>query len=1206
VISPRPASKHTAALGLATLAYAFFVVYGSLVPLNYHYRPLLTAWDAFLRTPYLNLDLGSRADWVANILLYIPLAFLATGWLASLTRSRGIVAGIVVFALCAALAVAVEFTQLYFPPRTVSLNDIIAEIIGSGFGLVLWVSAGERIMALWSEVLQGSAASGRALIILYTAAYLAFALFPFDFVVSAPELAEKLADRARFSLLVTQSCGGPLRCSAKLVSEILTVAPLGIFLGMIATPARQGALGRAFGWGLFLGALIEGLQTLLASGISQGASIITRGVGMMLGLAAYHSFHREWLARYRPQAKFVVLLALPFYVLFLTGVAGFLGSALESRWVAMAKLQQVRFLPFYYHYFTSETQAMYSLLLHVGAYAPIGLAVWIVGDRLSRTASVCISALAATLLASAMETLKLFLNGRHPDPTDVLIAIAAAIGAYLVATRLAQAPTGSGSTADIAPSAPQPGAAPAMYSRSRRAIFGAAALVGLAAAIGGVVAVQPREHYVDESKLPQLPAPNDLPPVDLPAFRHVHPRLPNPSGAELMTIANQNPAWLERVRSRAAGGNGEIEDVALQALIKPGSVDLALLHRRLMSLTPSGRGHEQVKPLAVAYDWLYTDWSEAQRAALKTKLADGCDYVIAYIRKDRLSPYNVILYNAPLQALMACSLALYGDDSRGEPIMRFAFDLWKNRVLPVWRQVMGRNGGWHEGGEYVGAGIGQAIYELPAMWRSATGENLFASEPEIRGFLDFLVYRRRPDGTDFRWGDGSGFDHRVPDVTALAIEFRHAAAYTLWPPREVAPSAWPWGPLADSSLIDPTAVEHLPLVHVFDGIGMMIARSDWSPDATYVTFKAGDNYWSHSHLDQGAFTIYKGGALAIDSGLYGPAYGSDHHMNYAYQTIAHNVVTVTDSADTVPAPGKDKPRPIANDGGQRRIGSGWGVEAAPIDRVEWEAKRDIYHTAEMGPLFDQGGFAVVAADITPAYTNSRSGDGTFSARTRRVDRFWRIFGYDRVDDVVVIFDQVAATSAALRKRWLLHTMNRPNVFPDGFTVDVPGQNRTGRGGGRLEARVLLPRYAVINPVGGPGLEFFVDDKNYDENGTLGESIRKLAPDGPEPGAWRVEVSPPRDQKEDMFLVVLVPSKVSAPPVHRVTLLEFGNRVGCEIVGPNRTTRWWFEPGRNAAAIDIAAGADAHHYVVTGPEAALPTTSWLDRIRSLFRSRGSRS
>jgi len=421
--------------GSGVLIYAGFVVYGSLVPLGYRYRPLAEAWAAFLHTPYLQLGMGSRADWVANLLLYIPLGFLASGWLAG--RVRAAPASVLVFGLCALLAVAIEFAQLFFPLRTVSLNDLLAEWIGATVGIALWHSAGHRLVELWRDVQHGGPHGARALIVLYTAAYLAFGLFPYDFLVSASELAQKLASPGRSALFVTETCGGALSCGTKLLAEALTAAPLGAFLGMMALAGKQPSLARAFGWGLLLGLGIEGLQTFLASGMSQGASIFTRALGIALGVAVYRFFGKEWLLEYRAQLKVVALAALPLYLVLLLAMIGFFTSELESRWVAAAKLRQVHFLPFYYHYLTSETQAMYSLLAHAGAYAPIGLVVWILRNGQGGRRSLWLSAVAALSAAASMETLKLFLDGRKPDPTDALIAAAAAALACFAATRLA-------------------------------------------------------------------------------------------------------------------------------------------------------------------------------------------------------------------------------------------------------------------------------------------------------------------------------------------------------------------------------------------------------------------------------------------------------------------------------------------------------------------------------------------------------------------------------------------------------------------------------------------------------------------------------------------------------------------------------------------------------------------------------------------------
>ncbi len=984
--NPRPPKGR---LALATLIYAAFVVYGSLVPLEFKYRSFHAAWVAFQHIPYLQLGVGSRADWIANILLYMPLAFLAMATIASGTRTRSgkVFASFIVAVSCLALAVAVEFAQLFFPPRTVSQNDLIAETVGTAIGIAAWLFAGPRLLALTHRLSWGGAHSWQALAALYAIGYLAYGLFPFDFLVSAAELQAKLTQSGRAAWLLADSCGGVVGCSVKLGAEIALAAPLGALAGLAFPRLRVRA---AFGIGIALGLAIEAAQMLLASGVSQGFSVLARGLGMAWGLALQHRFRLEWVTRHTERLRRALLIALPFYLALLALLNGFAGK-LEPLWVARQKLAETRFLPFYYHYFTTETAALASLLANAGAYAMVGVGMWLWNP--ARQAGGRSGALALAI-AFGIECLKLFLPGKRPDPTNLLIAFAAAALVNAALSRLSATVRAGTPTQTRAMPHPHRSARPWVLA-------GVATIVAI---IGGalLVASPNPERPVDESTMPQLPPGHELPAVSLPGFRTAHPRLPHPSADDLSTLQLKSPGYLRELRNQARGGKGAIEASALLELIEPGSIDLDALHGRLMSLRFEWRGHEQGRPLAVAYDWLYPRWSEAQRRQLQDKLAEGTEHLIKVIRQERHSPYNVILYNSPFQALVACTLALYGDDVRGEPAMRFTYDLWKHRVLPAWRQIMGNNGGWHEGGEYVGIGIGQAIYQVPAMWRSATGEDLFASERGIRGFLDFLVYRTRPDGTHYRWGDGGYFDRIVPDVTPLALEFRHAAAYSLRPPRnEPAPSGWPWGPLTDASLVDPTAASRLPLFRHLDGIGMLVARSDWTAEATYVTFKAGDNYWSHVHLDQGAFTIYKGGALAIDSGLYGPGYGSDHHMNYSYQTIAHNTITVTDPADRVPAPANqgEQRRVIANDGGQRRIGSGWGVEAAPLDLDEWQAKRDTYHTGKIEKLVDKDGVVAAVADLTAAYTNEQSGQGTFSHRTRRVERFWRTFGYDRVDDV---------------------------------------------------------------------------------------------------------------------------------------------------------------------------------------------------------------
>ena len=177
-----------------TLGYTAFVIYGSLVPLQFRPRPLAEAWESFQRIPYLELGIGSRADWVANILLFVPLAFL---WLGVLWPNRGRIAqalasGFVLFC-CVGLSAAIEFTQIFFPPRTVSLNDVIAECIGAVIGIVLWWSTGDRVMGWLAGWSQAHTPTGTAERFLYAYLFLLFgySVLPLDLTISVVEIYHK-------------------------------------------------------------------------------------------------------------------------------------------------------------------------------------------------------------------------------------------------------------------------------------------------------------------------------------------------------------------------------------------------------------------------------------------------------------------------------------------------------------------------------------------------------------------------------------------------------------------------------------------------------------------------------------------------------------------------------------------------------------------------------------------------------------------------------------------------------------------------------------------------------------------------------------------------------------------------------------------------------------------------------------------------------
>ena len=431
---------------LVWLAYIGFVVYGSLVPMELKPLSFDQAWAAFQKLPMLHLAVWQRADWIANGVLYFPAGFLT---FALFARVRSVLGRLLVSVgaalFCFSLALTVEFTQQFFAPRTVSMNDVVAEWIGSVLGIIaacFWSEWFRKALAalagklgqLTSRVLQ-----------MYALGYVAFSLFPFDFLLSAAEFADKVDSGAWGWFLSEQSTNrGPIILAAKVLAEILAVIPLGVMLGRRNVARQMPATRHAVLYGTLLALALEAAQFLTFSGVSQGVSLLTRAAGMYCGARLWRD--RAQFARLPVHAanRRLLLAFVVLYPLALAAVNGWFSQSWHGMAGAGKTFALTRWLPFYYHYYTTEHAALLSLASVALMYAPVGAFAWL------RSWSPAMALWTACLAASVIESSKLFLTGLHPDPTNLLIA---GVAAWSVTTLLQKLQAASAQRKEAVPPA---------------------------------------------------------------------------------------------------------------------------------------------------------------------------------------------------------------------------------------------------------------------------------------------------------------------------------------------------------------------------------------------------------------------------------------------------------------------------------------------------------------------------------------------------------------------------------------------------------------------------------------------------------------------------------------------------------------------------------------------------------------------------------
>ena len=424
-------------------AYVAFVIYGSLVPLDFHPRPLREAWESFERIPYLELGIGSRADWVANILLFVPLAYL---WLGALWPNRRPVAGVLVsiwvLFVCIVLSVAIEFTQIFFPPRTVSVNDILAEALGAAIGVVLWWATGRRVVAwlgAWSDA-HGRASKVERFLHIYLALVFGYSVLPLDLTISAVEVYHKWQEGK--VLLVPFSAvyaSGAQRAYA-LLADVAIWIPAA-FLWQLSSPRP---LRRVVLYVMACAAAIEVAQLFVYSRVTSTTDVLAAACGAAIGALLARRLRPD-VDEHRPSRSAgsggVSVLLL------LIGVAGWMIVLMVVFWYPFnfsndwgfvhGRVAALKRVPFIAYYYGTEFRAVTEVFHKTGFFFPLGalLAIGAIGVRRRFPIPAVLLHLASALViagaAAVIEIGQLFLPGKNADPTDWLLeTLGGAVGYF--------------------------------------------------------------------------------------------------------------------------------------------------------------------------------------------------------------------------------------------------------------------------------------------------------------------------------------------------------------------------------------------------------------------------------------------------------------------------------------------------------------------------------------------------------------------------------------------------------------------------------------------------------------------------------------------------------------------------------------------------------------------------------------------------------
>lgn len=421
-------------LRIIFLFYLAFVIYGSLVPLEYVYVPFEQARDQFLNIRFLNLGILSRADWVANGLLFIPLTFFL---LASFWRRNSLFfnSSLVLFSLLLSvfLPLGIEFTQLYFPNRTVSQNDIMAEAIGGVIGIITWFILKNKFIIFATQLFDKSFKDKwRSYLIVYLCCMFSYSVMPLDLTLSPIELYRKW-DNGLLNFMPFQFIEKELFFIIyDIITDILLWVPVTFFLIKTESFDTKQIYLRIF----FSAFIIEFCQLFVFSRYTDINDIFTALLGAYVGIKIF----KKWPVKNSEKKKFennylqyIVWLGFLAWLIILVLIYWYPFNFNISNNHITLSLKTFFSVPFASYYIGSEFLAITQLFRKLLFAMPLGVFLFFILltiPKLSNALKWFIIIFVLFSILFGFELIQMLIPERTANLTDVCISFFGALLGY--------------------------------------------------------------------------------------------------------------------------------------------------------------------------------------------------------------------------------------------------------------------------------------------------------------------------------------------------------------------------------------------------------------------------------------------------------------------------------------------------------------------------------------------------------------------------------------------------------------------------------------------------------------------------------------------------------------------------------------------------------------------------------------------------------